>query len=112
MSQLPKPPDTFLEFTQRFPKVGKAWEMLGDAGREGPLDEQSARLVKLAVAIGCMREGAVHSAARKALAAGVSREAIEQVIALAGSTLGLPATVAVYTWVRDVLGAAGSLPMA
>jgi alkylhydroperoxidase/carboxymuconolactone decarboxylase family protein YurZ len=106
MSQLPKPPDTFLEFTQRFPKVGMAWEMLGDAGREGPLDEKTARLVKLGVAIGCMREGAVHSAARKALAAGASREAVEQVVALAASTLGLPPAVAVYTWVRDVLDAA------
>jgi alkylhydroperoxidase/carboxymuconolactone decarboxylase family protein YurZ len=103
MSQLPKPPDTFLEFTKRFPKLGKAWEQLGDAGLAGPLDEKSARLVKLGIAIGCMREGAVHSAARKALAAGVSRDAIEQVLALAASTLGLPATVAVYTWVRDVL---------
>lgn len=107
MSQLPKPPDTYLEFTKRFPKVGKAWELLGDAGRDGPLDEKTARLVKLGVAIGCLREGAVHSAVRKALAAGVSREAVEQVIALAASTLGLPAAVAVYTWVRDVLDQAG-----
>jgi alkylhydroperoxidase/carboxymuconolactone decarboxylase family protein YurZ len=103
MSQLPKPPDTYLEFTKRFPKLGKAWEQLGDAGLEGPLDEKTARLVKLAVAIGCMREGAVHSAARKAVASGASREAVEQVVGLAASTLGLPATVAVYTWVRDVL---------
>src|SRR5437764_14764365 len=103
MSQLPKAPDTYLEFTRRFPKLGKAWEQLGDAGRDGPLDEKTARLVKLGIAVGCLREGAVHSAVRKALAAGVSREAIEQVLALATSTLGLPATVAVYTWARDVL---------
>jgi alkylhydroperoxidase/carboxymuconolactone decarboxylase family protein YurZ len=106
MSQLPKPPDTYLEFTRRFPKVGKAWELLGDAGREGPLDEKTARLVKLGVAIGCLREGAVHSATRKVLAAGVDREAVEQVVALAASTLGLPAAVAAYTWVRDVLAQA------
>jgi alkylhydroperoxidase/carboxymuconolactone decarboxylase family protein YurZ len=106
MSQLPKPPDTFLEFTQRFPKVGKAWEMLGDAGLEGPLDEKTARLVKLAIAIGCLREGAVHSAVRKALARGASSAEVEQVITLAASTLGLPATVAVYTWARDVLNQA------
>lgn len=103
MSQLPKPPDTYLEFTRRFPKLGKAWEQLGDAGLDGPLDEKTARLVKLGIAIGCLREGAVHSAARKAVAAGVPREAVEQVLALAASTIGLPATVAVYTWVRDVL---------
>jgi alkylhydroperoxidase/carboxymuconolactone decarboxylase family protein YurZ len=103
MSQLPKPPDAYLEFTRRFPKVGKAWEMLGDAGLAGPLDEKACRLIKLGISIGGLREGAVHSAARKALASGATREEIEQVIALAAGTIGLPATVAVYTWVRDVL---------
>lgn len=107
MSQLPKPPDTYREFTQRFPKVAKAWEMLGDAGLAGPLDEKSARLIKLAIAIGCMREGAVHSAVRKATAAGATPADIDQVVTLAASTLGLPATVAVYTWVRDVLEPTG-----
>ncbi|HEY1376037.1 MAG TPA: carboxymuconolactone decarboxylase family protein [Gemmataceae bacterium] len=111
MSQLPKPPDTFLEFTRRFPQVGKAWELLGDAGRAGPLDEKTARLIKVAIAVGCLREGAVHSAVRKAVAAGATRDEVEQVLALAASTLGLPATVAAYTWVRDVLaGPAGPVP--
>jgi alkylhydroperoxidase/carboxymuconolactone decarboxylase family protein YurZ len=69
------------------------------------------RLVKLGIAIATQREGAVHSAARKALGAGVGREAVEQVIALAASNIGLPSTVAVYTWVRDVLdGAGGAKP--
>jgi 4-carboxymuconolactone decarboxylase len=107
MSQLPKPPDTYREFTRQFPQVAKAWEMLGDAGLAGPLDEKTARLVKLGIAIGCMREGAVHSAARKAIAAGANRAEIDQVLTLAASTLGLPATVAAYTWVRDVLDVAG-----
>ena len=103
MSKLRKPPSSFLEFTKRFPKLGSAWEQLGEAGRDGPLDEKTARLVKLGIAIGCMREGAVHSAARKALAAGASRQEIEQIIALAASTIGLPSTVAIFTWVRDEL---------
>jgi alkylhydroperoxidase/carboxymuconolactone decarboxylase family protein YurZ len=107
MSQLPKPPDAYLDFTRQFPKVGKAWEMLGDAGREGPLDEKMARLIKLAVSIGGLREGAVHSAVRKALASGATRAEIDQVIALAAGTIGLPATVAVFTWARDELEAAG-----
>jgi hypothetical protein len=29
--------------------------------KEGPLDAKTARLVKLAVAVGAMREGAVHA---------------------------------------------------
>lgn len=35
---------------------------------------------------------------------GISREAIEQVVALGAGTLGLPSTVAVWTWVRDFEG--------
>jgi alkylhydroperoxidase/carboxymuconolactone decarboxylase family protein YurZ len=77
--------------------------MIAEAGREGPLDARTARLVNLAVALGALREGAVHAGVRKALAQGISREEIEQVIALAAGTLGLPAAVAVYSWVEDVL---------
>jgi len=58
---------------------------------------------KLAIAIGAMREGAVHASARKALAQGVSKDEMYQIVALAAGTLGLPSTVAVYTWIEDVL---------
>ena len=78
------------------------------AEKTGPLDEKACRLVKLAVAIGGRSEGAVHSAARKALAAGVTAAEIEQVIALAASTIGFPRAVAAYTWVRDLLGSPAS----
>jgi 4-carboxymuconolactone decarboxylase len=103
MDRLPTPPDTFVEFCRRFPKLGEAWALAGEAGRDGPLDEKTRFLIKLAVSLGAMREGAVHSAVRKAVAVGATREEIEQVIALAASTLGFPGAVAVYSWVRDVL---------
>jgi alkylhydroperoxidase/carboxymuconolactone decarboxylase family protein YurZ len=103
MSTLPAPPDTFVEFCRRYPKLAEAWKLVGQASDGGPLDEKAGRLVKLAISIGAMREGAVHSAVRKAVAAGVTREEIDQVIALAASTLGFPATVAVFSWVRDEL---------
>jgi 4-carboxymuconolactone decarboxylase len=57
------------------------------------------------VSIGAMREGAVHSNVRKALAAGIAPDEIMQVVALAASNIGMPATVAVFTWVRDMLEA-------
>jgi alkylhydroperoxidase/carboxymuconolactone decarboxylase family protein YurZ len=103
MQPNPKPPETFRSFIARFPKLGQAWETLAEAGQEGPLDARAARLVKLAVAVGALREGAVHSSVRKALATGITPAEVEQVIALAASTIGLPATVAVYSWVRDIL---------
>lgn len=99
----PPAPKTHGQFTQRYPSLAKAWQEIAEAGRQGPLDDKTQRLVKLAVAIGAMREGAVHASVRKARAMGIETEAIEQVVALSASSLGMPATVASYTWVRDVL---------
>ena len=97
----PKPPKAYEDFVKRYPKLGEAWDAIHEAGNAGPLDEKTARLVKLGIAIGAMREGAIHSSVRKAMAMGVTKTEIEQVIALAAGTLGLPSTVAVYTWVAD-----------
>ncbi len=99
----PKPPKTYEAFIARYPRLGQAWELIGAAGKDGPLDERTARLVKLAVSIGALRQGAVHSGVRKALSMGIGREEIEQVIALAAGTLGLPAAVAVFSWVEEIL---------
>ncbi len=101
MTNLPKPPKTYDAFVQRYPKLAEAWERIAEAGSEGPLDEKTARLVKLAIAIGALREGAVHSSVRKAKAMGISQAELDQVVALAASTLGMPATVAVFSWVQD-----------
>ncbi len=98
-----KPPRTYQQFVKRYPQLGAAWEATRQAEAQGPLDERTARLVKLAVAIGAFKEGAVHSAARKALAAGVTRAEMKQVIALAAATIGLPSTVAVDTWIQEIL---------
>ena len=103
MPELPKPPKRYEEFIDRYPNLGQAWEAIGKAGGEGPLDKRTARLVKLGVAMGAMREGSVHAGIRKALAMGISREEIEQVVALCAGTLGMPSTVAVYSWFRDVM---------
>jgi 4-carboxymuconolactone decarboxylase len=103
MAEFPEPPETYQEFVRRFPKLGDAWRLAADAGRVGPLDGPTLRLVKLATAVGSLREGAVHAGVRKALAEGVPPEAIAQVIAAAAGTIGFPAAVAVYSWVRDLI---------
>jgi 4-carboxymuconolactone decarboxylase len=104
MSDLPTPPKAYTAFINRYPKLGQAWETINDAGSTGPLSERDQRLVKLAIAIGAMREGAVRSNVRKALASGVDRATVEQVVALAASTLGMPATVAIDSWVQPLFG--------
>jgi len=103
MTSTAKPPKRFVEFATRYPELAKAWELSAEAGKEGPLDERTARLVKLAVAIGAMREGAAHASVRKALAMGIEPEALEQVVALSAGTIGMPATVAAWGWVKDLL---------
>jgi 4-carboxymuconolactone decarboxylase len=103
MSDLPKPPKTHDDFVEAFPELARAWEMVATAGKVGPLDDRTARLVKLAVAMGAQHEGAVHASVRKALAMGVTREELEHVVALAAGTLGFPQAVAAYTWIKDLL---------
>ena len=99
-----RPPKAYEGFVERFPQLGQAWDLMREGGREaGALEGQTVALVKLGIAIGSQREGATHSAVRKARAAGVGHAEIEQVVALAASTIGLPPSVAAYTWVQDVL---------
>ena len=106
--EIPPPPPTYREFVARFPGLGRAWDHIHQAGEDaGPLDEKTQRLVKLAIAIGARQEGAVHASVRKALGMGITPEEVEQVVALAAGTMGLPATVAAWTWARDVLEATG-----
>jgi AhpD family alkylhydroperoxidase len=103
MADLPQP---FQRFRAQSPAVVTAYEALGEAcARAGPLDPKTRELLKLALAIGARLEGAVHSHARRALEAGASRAEIQHVIVLAAPTLGFPTTVAVSTWVDDVLRA-------
>jgi len=96
-----RPPEVHREFVRRFPGLGEAWDRINEEGAAGPLDAKTQRLLKLAIAIGAMREGAVHSGVRKARDAGATTAEMEQVVALAASTIGLPAAVAVWSWVRD-----------
>jgi alkylhydroperoxidase/carboxymuconolactone decarboxylase family protein YurZ len=100
MSEALKLPRTYKAFMEQ---LGQAWDLMREAESDGPFDEKTMRLVKLAIAVGGMREGAVHSSVRKARAAGVTDEEIEHVLTTAASTLGMPPTVTVYSWVLDEL---------
>ncbi len=94
------------KIAQRYPEIWKALSGLGKACSEaGPLDGRTARLVKLALAIGAVSEGAVHSHTRRALAEGISGEELQQVALLAITTLGFPQGVKALTWIDDLLGA-------
>ena len=97
-------PKRFREFGLRYPAVASAYEALAKATQEaGPLDVKTRSLVKLGIAAGAWREGAVHSHTRRALDAGCTPDEIRQVVLLATTTLGFPSMMAVMTWVDDVL---------
>ena len=99
-----RPPKRFREFAVRYPAIAKAYESLAEATQTaGPLDSKTRCLVKLAIAAGAWREGAVHSHARRALDAGCTADEIRHVVLLATTTLGFPSMMAVMTWVQDVL---------
>ena len=100
-----KLPAVYRRFSRRFPKVAKLHEQLGEAAAgAGPLDERTAHLVKLGLALGVRSEGGVHSHVRRALAAGATPAQVRHVAALAVPTLGFPAAVAAFTWIEDILG--------
>lgn len=100
-----QPPTRFQRFGKKYPAVMQAYQALGEATAEaGPLDAKARALVKLGIATGAWREGAVHSHTRRALAVGCSPDEIRHVVLLATTTLGFPSMMAALTWVEDVLG--------
>lgn len=86
------------------PEVWDAYAALGKACSEaGPIDDETKRLVKLALAIGAGSEGAVHSHTRRGLEAGMDPETLRHVGVLAVPTLGFPQAMAGITWIQDEL---------
>jgi 4-carboxymuconolactone decarboxylase len=99
-----KVPKRYQKFLDNFPKVASAYEEMNDAIRSsGPLDDKTKALIKLAISTGAKLEGAVHSHTRKALKAGCTPEEITHTVMMALPTLGLPSTMAAWSWVDDVL---------
>jgi alkylhydroperoxidase/carboxymuconolactone decarboxylase family protein YurZ len=102
-TKLPKAPKRYRGFVKRYPGLAQAWESINEVGSDGPLDRRTQRLVKMAAAMGAMREGAVRSGARKAAAEGIPLAEIEQLIPLVAGTLGMPAVVACWSWIHDAI---------
>lgn len=97
-------PDVYRRFESDFPNVHAAHQELATACyASGPLDERSARLVKLGIAIGALAEGAVRSHARRALTENVTPEEVRHVGLLALTTIGFPHTVAGLGWIEEVI---------
>jgi alkylhydroperoxidase/carboxymuconolactone decarboxylase family protein YurZ len=96
-------PSGAAEIARAYPAIWRAFAGLGKAcGEAGPLDRRTIRLVKLALSLGALSEGAVHSHTRRALAQGLSPDELKHVALLAIPTLGLPQAVKGLTWIEDI----------
>jgi alkylhydroperoxidase/carboxymuconolactone decarboxylase family protein YurZ len=82
----------------RHDQLAAAWEQLARAGRNGPLDERTCRMLELAVALGARDRDAVRAAHARLVEMVVFPEELDQLIALAAATIGKPATLAAYGW--------------
>ena len=98
-------PKICVAFRGAHPVVAEALDELGRATEQaGPLDARTQRLVKVALAVGSLSEGAVRSNARKALEAGDTAAEIRHVALLAITTCGFPTAIAGLGWIEEVLG--------
>jgi len=97
-------PGQYISIRERFPRYYDAVSNLGKvAGEQGPLDQKTAQLLKLAAAAAIRSEGAVHSHAKRAVEAGASPEEVYHALILLTSTLGFPTVSAALSWADDVL---------
>jgi 4-carboxymuconolactone decarboxylase len=100
------PPRFYTRFLEQYPEVGAAYQDLGAACKSaGPLEERTAELVKLGISIGAGMSGATRSHARKALAAGATRDELLHAVLMATTTIGFPAMMRGMAWVLDVVDA-------
>ena len=101
MTKLPRP---YEWFKRSYPEIWQAYDTLAALSHSaGPLGAREREMVKLAMAIGARREGAVHSHTRRALEQGATKEEIYHLVLLGLTTLGFPSTIAALTWVKDEL---------
>ncbi len=98
-----KVPQHFSRLHERYPAYVEAVEKLGETVKGlGPLDERTCHLIQLGAAAANRSEGAVHSHARRALAAGASVEDVHHALLCLTSTIGFPAVSAALSWVDDL----------
>jgi alkylhydroperoxidase/carboxymuconolactone decarboxylase family protein YurZ len=97
-----KLPGTYKAFTDKFPKLHEAHELVNEAAAAaGPLDAKTCLLVKVGVCVGAGLESAVKANVRKAMQAGATTEEIEQAILQAMNSVGFPSTVAAWSWAQQ-----------
>lgn len=97
-----KLPRTFLAFTEKYPALAAAHELVARAVDEaGPLDRAACELIKIGISLGAGLESALRSHVRRARETGAPPAAIEQAILLGMNTCGFPRTAAAWKWAQE-----------
>ena len=95
-------PEFLRKVIARYPGV---WEHYAGLNQEirsiEAIEKRNQHLVKLGIAIGAGREGAVHSHTRRAKEAGASNEQLFHVALLAVTTIGWSGAMAALSWIND-----------
>jgi 4-carboxymuconolactone decarboxylase len=95
-------PETFREFTRRFPQLANEHEKIAAVvDRAGHLDRKCVELIKVGICLGAGLESALRSHVRRALEQGATEAEVEQVVLLGMNTCGFPRTVAAWQWTRE-----------
>ena len=91
-------PEFYQRFAERFPEIAKSYEALGKhVHDQGPLDEKTRALIKLAISGSTGMDSAFRTHIRKARKLGITRAEMEHVALLFLPTMGFPATMkAIY----------------
>jgi 4-carboxymuconolactone decarboxylase len=97
-------PGIYQHFEDAFADVHAAHQELARrCYAAGAIDERTARLVKLGIAIGAQSDGSVRSHARRALQEGHSPEELRHVAVLSLTTIGFPHMSAGLEWIEEVV---------
>lgn len=98
-----KPNSHYQYLVNTFPEVLTAVENLGSTIRTaGPLDRKTTELIQLGVAAAAQSTGAVHSHAKRAMAAGATVEEVQHALLVLISTIGFPKIAAALAWIQDI----------
>lgn len=101
---MPKPPKFYEQFVKKYPQVAGKYEELGNTLHElGPLNDRDRALIKLAISGSHLFSSAFKAHIRKAIATGISREEIEQLVLLFLPTIGFPTMMAAMGIVDEQL---------
>lgn len=98
-------PGFLQDVIRKYPGIWENFDALGNSISDlpGGIDKKSQHLVKLGIAIGSGREGAVHSHVRRAKQEGINNEQIYHTALLAITTVGWPGAVMALSWIDDIL---------